>query len=95
MNRALFKVNENVEAGEIVMIYENTEDLVADFLTKAVHGERFKIFRARVLGMSNNKEIVKLLGKSKEEVDRNVRRLLLGEKENHINILYLEAESSS
>ena len=48
-----------------------------------------------VLGMSNNKEIVKLLGKSKEEVDRNVRRLLLGEKENHINILYLEAESSS
>ena len=55
MNRALFKVNENIVAGDIILLYEDTETLVADFLTKAVHGSRYKTFRARIMG-DNNEE---------------------------------------
>ena len=50
VNRSLFQVNENIEKGEIVVIHENTNDLVADFFTKALHGNRYRRFRARIMG---------------------------------------------
>ena len=51
MNRALFKVNENIQAGEVIILYEATDTLVAYFLTKAVHGSKFKNFRAKNYGV--------------------------------------------
>ncbi len=91
MNRALFKVNDNVEAGEIVLLYENTEHLIADFLTKALHGDRFQQFRARIMGLDST-ETTKLLGNSRAEVQKNISFLIEAEKRNLIQILWLEAE---
>ena len=51
INRALFQVNENVEKGEIIVVHKNTDELVADFFTKAVHGQRYTSFRAKIMGL--------------------------------------------
>ena len=91
MNRALFKVNDNVEAGEIVLLYENTEHLIADFLTKALYGNRFQQFRARIMGLDSS-ESTKMLGSSRVEVQKNISFLIEAEKRNLIQILWLEAE---
>ena len=91
MNRALFKVNDNVESGEIVLLYENTEHLVADFLTKALYGERFTRFRARIMG-SDSKQITKVLGNTVAEVQMNISFLIEAEKRNLFQILWLDAE---
>ena len=91
MNRALFKVNDNVEAGEIVLLYENTEHLIADFLTKALYGNRFQQFRARIMGLDSS-ESTKMLGSSRVEVQKNISFLIEAEKRNLIQILCLEAE---
>ena len=91
MNRALFKVNDNVESGEIVLLYENTEHLVADFLTKALYGERFTRFRARIMG-SDSKQITKVLGNTVAEVKMNISFLIEAEKRNLFQILWLDAE---
>jgi hypothetical protein len=91
MNRALFKVNDNVEAGEIILLYENTEHLIADFLTKALYGDRFQQFRARIMGLDTT-ETTKMLGSSRAEVQKNISFLIEAEKRNLIQILWLEAE---
>jgi len=89
MNRALFKVNENVEAGEIVLLYENTEDLVADFLTKALYGERFQTFRIRIMGC--DKPGTRSLGGTMKEVEQNLLMLLESDKRGLCSIEWLEA----
>ena len=50
INRSLFQVNENIVNGEIVVVHQNTDELVADFFTKALHGYRFRRFKARIMG---------------------------------------------
>ena len=45
INRSMFQVNENIADGEVVVVYQDTNSLVADFLTKALHGERYASYR--------------------------------------------------
>ena len=91
MTRTLFKLNENIEAGDIVLLYEDTETLVADFLTKAFHGTRYKTFRARILG-DNNEERTFILKGYGEKVTCSLQLLKHGVKSKKIKICFLEAE---
>lgn len=43
--RKFFSVFEHVESGELKLVWTGTDDLVADFLTKAIHGGKFKKFK--------------------------------------------------
>ena len=90
MNRALFKVNENIAVGDIVLLYEDTDTLVADFLTKAVHGKRFKIFRARILGRDGQEIDLEIKGDD-HEVAEKIRGLQEGVDLKKIQIYWLEA----
>ena len=54
INRSLFQVKDNVDKGEIIIIHENTAELVADFFTKALHGSRYHKFRARIMGQDGD-----------------------------------------
>ena len=60
INRALFKVHEHVEKGEILLIYQKTQDLVADFLTKAKSGTQFHRGRATLMGNSGERDTIDL-----------------------------------
>ena len=51
INRSMFQVNENIADGEVVVVYQDTNSLVADFLTKALHGERYRNIRAEIMGL--------------------------------------------
>ena len=40
-----------IDDGEIVFIYVQSEELVADMLTKATTGAKFRCFRGKLLGL--------------------------------------------
>ena len=90
MSRALFKANEHLEAGEIILLYENTESLVADFLTKAVHGSKFKTFKAKIMGLENDTEKVVHLNEFKGGTDEALKFFVRGEKLGKLQISWLE-----
>ena len=48
ISRKYFSVFEHVDSGELKLIWTGTDDLVADFLTKAVHGGKFKKFKIEI-----------------------------------------------
>ena len=50
INRKYFSVHEYVSSGEIELVYVGTDINVADFLTKALTGDKFKRFRIDVMG---------------------------------------------
>lgn len=50
INRKYFSIFEHVQSGEAKVVFVGTEDQVADFLTKALTGGRFKRFRIAILG---------------------------------------------
>jgi hypothetical protein len=50
INRKYFSVHEHVESGELDMVYVGTDDNIADFLTKALMGSKFKRFRIDIMG---------------------------------------------
>ena len=54
INRKYFGVHEYVTSGEIELVYVGTDTNVADFLTKALTGGKFKRFRIDILGTSAN-----------------------------------------
>ena len=89
MSRALFKANEHLEAGEIILLYENTESLVADFLTKAVHGSKFKSFKAKIMGL-NDKERIIHLNDFQGGVDEALAFFVRGERLGKLKISWLE-----
>ena len=43
-------VHEHVAEGEIVMVFKGTEEMVADYLTKGLMGNRFRKFRVQLMG---------------------------------------------
>ena len=45
ISKKFFSVFEHVESGELKLVWTGTDDLVADFLTKAIHGGKFKKFK--------------------------------------------------
>ena len=50
INRKYFSIFEHVQTGEVKVVFVGTEDQVADFLTKALTGGKFKRFRIAILG---------------------------------------------
>jgi hypothetical protein len=90
INRALFKVNENIQNGELMLLYEATDTLVADFLTKAVYGNKFKTFRAKVMGHDNQERIV-CLNNLHYSIEKSLHFLSKGDERNQLRILWLEA----
>ncbi len=74
INRSLFQVNENIVDGEIVVVYQNTDELVADFFTKALHGHRFRRFKARIMGQDGDSVEVHL-GDTVEEAMESILKL--------------------
>ena len=52
ISRKYFSVYEHVESGEVKLIWTGTDDLVADFLTKAIHGGKFHKFKIEI-GLHN------------------------------------------
>jgi hypothetical protein len=48
-----FWVKELIDEGEVILRYIPSEKLVADLLTKAVTGAKFKYLRAKLLGWND------------------------------------------
>jgi hypothetical protein len=54
INRLYFSVHEHVENGTVELVYYGTDDTVADFLTKALIGDKFRKFKITIMGSSNS-----------------------------------------
>ena len=54
ISRKYFSVFEHIESGELKLVWTGTDDLVADFLTKAIHGGKFKKFKIQIGLRSEN-----------------------------------------
>jgi hypothetical protein len=68
IRRKYFVVYEYVEEGKVKMVYIGTDHMVADFLTKALNGEKFRRFKAMLMGMNLPKPEAGLAeGKKKKE----------------------------
>ena len=69
-------MNENVERREIIVVHENTNSLVANFFTKAVHGNRYSSFRARIMGKDgkSENEVPVYLGDTVEAMDKILKQ---------------------
>ena len=46
-----FAVYDNIKRGEMSVEYRHTDEMVADFLTKPLSGQKFLKFRELILGM--------------------------------------------
>jgi hypothetical protein len=53
INRLYFSVFEHVENGDVELVYYGTDDTVADFLTKALIGDKFRKFKVALMGDSD------------------------------------------
>ena len=54
INRKYFSVHEYVTSGEIKLVYVGTDSNVADFLTKALMGDKFRRFRIDIMGTGDD-----------------------------------------
>ena len=50
--RKYFSVYEHVESGKVILRWCGTDDMIADFLTKAIIGNKFAKFRIQIMGHS-------------------------------------------
>ena len=50
INVRYFFVHDRIEKGDVNRIYTPTEDMVADFFTKPLHGSLFAKLRGKLLG---------------------------------------------
>ena len=50
LNIRYFFITDQVEKGNVVIDYCATEDMIGDFMTKPLQGEKFKKFRKMILG---------------------------------------------
>ena len=50
LNTRYFFITDQVEKGNVVIDYCPTEEMIGDFMTKPLQGERFKKFRSLILG---------------------------------------------
>ena len=48
---SVFWLKDLIDDGEIVFIYVQSEELVADMLSKATTGAKFRCFRGKLLGL--------------------------------------------
>lgn len=87
INRSLFQVNENIVNGEIVVVHQNTEELVADFFTKALHGNRYRRFKAIIMGQDGASSEFHLGDKVEEAMEGVLTLKKLSQSESLDNIL--------
>ncbi len=52
ISRKYFSVYEHVEGGKVILRWCGTDDMIADFLTKAIIGNKFAKFRIQIMGHS-------------------------------------------
>ncbi len=50
MNIQFFNITDRVEKGEVEIMWVPGEDMVADYLTKALQGAEFRCFRDLIMG---------------------------------------------
>jgi hypothetical protein len=50
MNIRYFNITDRVEKGEVEIMWVPREDMVADYLTKALQGAEFRCFRDLIMG---------------------------------------------
>ena len=50
LNVRYFFVTDQVEKGNVIIDYCPTDDMIADYMTKPLQGEKFKKFRKMILG---------------------------------------------
>jgi len=55
--RKYFSVYEHVENGKVILRWCGTDDMIADFLTKAIIGNKFAKFRIQIMGHSEGGSI--------------------------------------
>jgi hypothetical protein len=53
-NRKLFGIHEYIDNQTVQLVYTGTEDMVADVLTKALAGNKFRKFSISLMGIDNN-----------------------------------------
>ena len=46
-----FFIKDRIDAGEVEVVYCNTDNMTADYLTKPLQAAKFRIHRARILGL--------------------------------------------
>ena len=51
-----FWLKDLIDEGEIILVYVPSEELVADMLTKATTGAKFKYLRGKLLGLMEGDE---------------------------------------
>ena len=50
MNIRYFFVTDQVEKGNMMIKYCGTDDMLANYMTKPLQGDKFKTFQKRILG---------------------------------------------
>jgi hypothetical protein len=73
--------------GEIVVVHQNTEELVADFFTKALHGNRYRRFKAIIMGQDGASSEFHLGDKVEEAMESVLTLKKLSQSKSLDNIL--------
>ena len=51
IDRKYFSVYEQVQSGKVELVFTGTDDMVSDFLTKALNGGKYRKFKVEVMGI--------------------------------------------
>ena len=52
-----FFIKDRIEKGKMEVVFCGTNDMVADYLTKPLQGEKFRGFRNKILGLDDGTPI--------------------------------------
>ena len=55
IDRKYFSVYEYVKSGEVELVFTGTDDMISDFLTKALNGSKYRKFKVMIMGVVMNK----------------------------------------
>ena len=51
IDRKYFSVYEYVQSGELELVFTGTDEMISDFLTKALNGSKFRKFKVLIMGV--------------------------------------------
>lgn len=55
IDRKYFSVYEYVRSGEVKLVFTGTDDMISDFLTKALNGSKYRRFKVMIMGIEVSK----------------------------------------
>merc|ERR1712155_136206 len=55
LNVRYFFISDQIEQGNVMVEYQSTGEMLADFLTKPLQGSAFQKFRSRLMGCEDSK----------------------------------------